>query len=63
MNAIQELINPETLNIVYIILAIGVGWIVLRFLLKLAGKIFQIGCLAIVVIGALLIIAQMIQGG
>ena len=60
MNAIQELINPETLNIVYIILAIGVGWIVLRFLLKLAGKIFQIGCLAIVVIGALLIIAQMI---
>ncbi len=47
----------------YIILAVGVGWIVLRFLLKLAGKIFQIGCLAIVVIGALVIIAQMIQGG
>ena len=60
MEPIQNLINSETLNIIYIVLAIGVGWIVLRFVLKLAGTIFKLGCLAIVVIGALLVIAQML---
>jgi len=61
MDSFQELLNPETLNILYIILAVGVGWIVLRFLLKLAGKVFKLGCLAIVVIGAIVIITRMIQ--
>ncbi|MFN2145913.1 MAG: hypothetical protein ACK2T7_11230 [Anaerolineales bacterium] len=62
MNNITDLIKPEILHVLYIILAVGVGWIVLRFLLKLASKVFQLGCMAIVVIGALLIIAKMIQG-
>jgi hypothetical protein len=36
--------NSELVNIVYLILAIGLGWIILRFILKLARKIFMIGC-------------------
>jgi hypothetical protein len=58
MNSIQDLLNPELLNILYIILAVGIGWIVLRLLLKLASKVFQIGCLAIVVIGGILILTR-----
>lgn len=55
-----EKLNPDILNTIYIILAVGVGWIVLRFVLKLAGKVFKLGCLAIVVIGAIVIITRMI---
>jgi hypothetical protein len=54
--------NTELLNIVYLFAAIGVGWVVLRFLLKLARKIFMIGCVSIVLIGLVLFIAQYFQG-
>lgn len=59
MDSIQDIFNPQVLNTLYIILAVGVGWIVLRFVLKLAGKVFRLGCLAIVVIGAILILTRM----
>jgi hypothetical protein len=55
--------NADYLNIVYIVLAIGAGWILLRFLFKLARKIFMIGCVSIVVIGVILFISQYLQGG
>ena len=54
--------NSELVNIVYLILAIGLGWIVLRFILKLARKIFMIGCISIVLFGLFLVISQAIQG-
>lgn len=54
--------NADFLNIVYLVLAIGFGWIVLRFLLNLARKIFMIGCVSIVLIGVFLFIMQYIQG-
>ncbi len=58
----QEVINPEILNTLYLILAIGVGWILLRFIFKLARKAFSIGCFAIVFIGIVLVAMQFIQG-
>jgi len=54
--------NSEIVNIVLLILAIGLGWTVLRFLLKLARKIFMIGCVSILLIGGLLILIQYLQG-
>ncbi|MGD2027268.1 MAG: hypothetical protein PVI99_05575 [Anaerolineales bacterium] len=58
-----ENIDPQILRIVWIVLVVGAGWIVLRFLLKIARKIFSLGCLAIVVIGFIFIVMQFIQGG
>ena len=37
--------------IIITILVLVVGWVVLRFVLHLAGKIFSIGCSIIVLIG------------
>jgi hypothetical protein len=58
----QELINPDFLNKLYIILAVGIGWIVLRLILRVARKIFVIGCFAIVIIGIILVGIQFFQG-
>ena len=54
--------NSEILNILLIMVAVGLGWTLLRFLLKLARKIFMLGCVSIVLIGALLILSQVLQG-
>ena len=58
-----ENIDPQILKIIWIVLVVGAGWIVLRFLLKIARKIFSLGCLAIVVIGFIFIVMQFFQGG
>jgi hypothetical protein len=58
-----ENFGSDFISILGIILAVGVGWIILRFVLKLASKVFKLGCLAIIVIGAIVIISQMIQAG
>jgi hypothetical protein len=56
-----ESIGSDVVNLFGIILAIGVAWIVLRFILRLAQRVFQIGCLAIIVIGGILILLQYIR--
>ena len=43
--------SDEILDILYWILGIGAAWIVLRFVFKLAKKVFMIGCFGIVVVG------------
>ena len=58
----QELLGSDISTILFWILAIGLSWIVLRFLLKLASKIFAIGCFAIIVIGLILLAMQYFQG-
>lgn len=58
-----ENIDPQILRIFWIFLVVGAGWVVLRFLLKIARRIFSLGCLAIVVIGFIFIVMQVIQGG
>jgi len=50
--------DPELLNLVLLFVAIGLGWIILRFLLKLARRIFMIGCVSIVLVGLFLVISQ-----
>lgn len=50
--------DTEFFNLILLIFAIGIGWIILRFLLKLARKIFTFGCISIVLVGLFLIIRQ-----
>lgn len=57
-----ESIDTELLNIIWIFLILGVGWIVLRFILNIARRIFTLGCMAIFVIGFILIVMQFLQG-
>lgn len=54
----SEIGDSQFLNLILILIAIGFGWIILRFLLKLARKIFMIGCVSIVLVGLFLIIRQ-----
>jgi hypothetical protein len=58
----MDFITPETMNTIWIVLAVAVGWIVLRFILRLARRIFAFGCFAIVVLGAMLLIWQYLGG-
>lgn len=50
--------DSELFNLVVLILALGLGWILLRFLLRLARKIFTLGCISIVLVGIYLILNQ-----
>jgi len=54
----SEISDSQFLNLILILVAIGFGWIILRFLLKLARKIFMVGCVSIVLVGLFLIIRQ-----
>jgi hypothetical protein len=53
--------SNEILNILYWVLGIGVAWIVLRFIFKLAKKVFAIGCFGIIAIGVLLMLLDWLQ--
>jgi hypothetical protein len=41
-----ELLQSSWTNVVFLLLAVLAGWIVLRFLVRLTGKLLRIGCLA-----------------
>jgi hypothetical protein len=43
----------QILQIVWLIVILSIVWIVLRFVLKLAAKVFSCGCGAILLIGLL----------
>lgn len=57
-----DIINADTLRLIEIILAVGIGWIILRFLFKLARKIFAFGCFVIVLGGIVLLVTQFLGG-
>jgi len=59
----MDLLSPQTLNIIYLIIAIGIGWTILRLFFKLVKRIFAFGCFTILAIGAVLLIIQFLQGG
>lgn len=40
----------SVLNILTIVLAVGLGWIVLRFLLRATRLVLTIGCLGLIVV-------------
>ena len=41
-----------------LILVLGVAWLVIRFIFKIATRIFMLGCVAIVFIGTLIAAAN-----
>ena len=53
-------INQLT-QIFLLIIGLVVAWIVLRFILRLAGKVFSIGCSLIFLLAVILILARMIK--
>ena len=59
----MDLLSPETLNIIYLIIAIGIGWTILRFIFRLVKRIFAFGCFTILAIGMVLVLLQFLQGG
>ena len=53
--------SNEILNILYWVLGIGISWIVLRFIFKLAKKVFTIGCFGIIILGLIMILLDWLQ--
>ena len=53
--------SDEILDILYWILGIGAAWIVLRFILKIAKKVFTIGCIGILVVGFAFMLLNWLQ--
>ena len=45
---------PNIMNILLIIILLVVGWVVLRLIFKIAMRVFMLGCVGILVIGAFL---------
>ncbi len=50
-------------SIVIWIAAIGVAWVGLRLIFRLARKVFAWGCFGIIVLGFVLVFIQYFQGG
>jgi hypothetical protein len=59
MNALSILAlqanNEQIIRIVVIVVILAIVWIALRFVLRLATRIFTIGCAIIVLLGLLLL--------
>lgn len=47
------------LQALFLIAALAVAWVVLRFILKLTMKIFSIGCALIILLGLCTFVAQL----
>ncbi len=45
---------PNLMNILLVIILLVVGWVVLRLIFKIAMRVFMIGCVAILGVGAFL---------
>jgi hypothetical protein len=49
--------TEQLLGIALLVLVLGVVWIILRFALRMAMRVFALGCTAILLIGLLLALA------
>ncbi len=58
----QDIFSSDITTILFWIAVIGIGWVVLRFLLNLARRIFAFGCFMIVLLGLVLLMMQFLQG-
>lgn len=59
----QQDFTAETLiTIVAALLALAVGWLILRFVLKIAWRAFAIGCAGILILGVCLAAAAFFRG-
>lgn len=50
--------RSDILGILVFILALGIGWLILRLIFKIATRIFMFGCGAILLIGAFLAVLR-----
>ena len=51
----QQDFTPDSLaTIAVALVAVAIGWLILRFVLKIAWRAFLIGCLGILILGAVL---------
>jgi hypothetical protein len=57
INNLFDLVFP----VIIFLIGAGIVWLVIRFILKLAMRIFWIGCIGIFVIGFLIVITSMID--
>ena len=53
----MDLIQSSWTNALFLLLAVLAGWIVLRFLVRLTGKLLRFGCLAVALVAALALAA------
>jgi hypothetical protein len=57
----QDILNDPLMQIMVFILALAIGWLLIRFIFKLAKRVFMIGCVAILLLGAILFMLGYIQ--
>jgi len=50
--------TSSLLQIVYVVIILALVWLALRFVFKLAAKVFTCGCSIILALGALLVLWQ-----
>jgi uncharacterized membrane protein YwaF len=58
----MEITSDQITQIFYFVIALLAVWLVLRLVLKITRRIFQFGCLAIVLLGVFLILIQAFSG-
>jgi hypothetical protein len=58
----MEITAEQLSQIVFFILGLLAVWLVLRLVLKITRRVFQFGCLAIVLFGIFLILIQTFSG-
>jgi hypothetical protein len=51
------------LNILTVVFALALGWIVLRLLLRVTRLVFTVGCLGIVAIAVVLAVSAFVRNG
>jgi hypothetical protein len=56
----QEVLADPLLRILLLVLVAAVGWVILRFIFKIAMRVFVIGCLALFILGAVLFILNFV---
>jgi hypothetical protein len=59
---IMDITADQITQIAFFVLALLAVWLVLRLVLKITMRVFQFGCLAIVLFGLFLIVIQAIGG-
>jgi hypothetical protein len=52
----QDILGDPLLQVLLFVLALAVGWVLLRFIFKIAMRIFVVGCLALFILGAVLFV-------
>lgn len=60
--ALQELGRSSLILAVVVIVALAIGWTILRFVLRLTMRLFMLGCLGILTLGAALAALAFLAG-